>query len=167
MRGLTGARPGCAIALFAVIACGGGATEQRPDTSADGQLSTEAGDRSRQAKLNEIERRHWSIHSMATDLGLWRYSSLGYGGLPVRTCSAISDSPCAVSCETSQAICREARRLCVTAASFADHDWANRKCRDGRQYCSEATRICCGCVEPGADWPEPWRMTHSDQRPRT
>ena len=63
----------------------------------------------------------------------------------VRTCAHGTSDTCRSSCDLSEAICKNAGRICDIAGQLATDDWANQKCASGKSSCDAAHGRCCNC----------------------
>jgi hypothetical protein len=63
----------------------------------------------------------------------------------VKTCAHGTSDTCRSSCDLSEAICKNAGRICDIAGQLATDDWANQKCASGKSSCDAAHGRCCNC----------------------
>jgi hypothetical protein len=127
-----------ALAVAAIAACGGAPPKPAPShapsaTSPPGQLA-------RDCELREISLLHRELEWFA------RNAELPADG----TCRPSPPDLRALAtcrrCDLAGQICDNAADICRVAGApaLADHDWAQRKCRDARALCRRARAVATG-----------------------
>jgi len=61
------------------------------------------------------------------------------------TCRPAPSDTCRDTCELSDSICGNAKKICNLADQLAGDAWAEGKCREAKGLCDEAHGRCCGC----------------------
>ena len=61
------------------------------------------------------------------------------------TCKPAPTQTCTDSCRLSDSICDSAKKICDLAKGMPGDAWADGKCNDAKQTCSDAHTKCCGC----------------------
>ncbi len=61
------------------------------------------------------------------------------------TCHPAPTDTCKDTCTLADSICDSANKICDLAKDLPGDAWAEGKCSDAKQTCSDAHGKCCGC----------------------
>ena len=64
---------------------------------------------------------------------------------PMATCVRNPSATCSDTCQLSDSICDNAKKICDIANQLPGDDWAAKKCSEGNETCSAAKTQCCEC----------------------
>lgn len=65
---------------------------------------------------------------------------------PPPTCKRDPSETCTQTCQLSDSICDNAKKICDIAQTLRDDDWAANKCADANATCAAASKQCCECA---------------------
>lgn len=61
-------------------------------------------------------------------------------------CKRDPSETCTQTCQLSDSICDNAKKICDIAQTLRDDDWAAKKCADANATCDAAAKQCCECA---------------------
>ncbi|MFT3693235.1 MAG: hypothetical protein QM831_08840 [Kofleriaceae bacterium] len=61
-------------------------------------------------------------------------------------CKRDPSETCVQTCQLSDSICDNTKKICDIAQTLQGDDWAAKKCGDANATCSAATKQCCECA---------------------
>ncbi|HEY0251207.1 MAG TPA: hypothetical protein VGC41_06750 [Kofleriaceae bacterium] len=66
-------------------------------------------------------------------------------GVEPQVCKRDPSATCVQTCQLSDSICDNAKKICDLAQTLREDDWAAKKCGDANATCGTAAKTCCEC----------------------
>ena len=137
-----------AAATSVVVACASSMSQSRPGAAPEAQTGAPAGSPHEQidALSQEIDQQRAQLKLPATPHAMTPMVATGSNVPPTVACVRNPSAVCSQTCQLSDSICDNAKKICDIAKQLPADDWAAKKCSDGNETCSAAKTQCCDCA---------------------
>jgi hypothetical protein len=126
----------------ALVACGAAAMQSHPPAPAAQTMPNAAG--AQPSEHQQIEELEHQIADERTKLPTPTASQMSAVANP--TCVRNPSAVCTQTCELSDSICGNSKKICDLADKLPGDDWAATKCKDNKATCETAKTQCCECT---------------------
>jgi len=134
-----------AAATSMVVACASSAMQAQSGAAPEPRQQTGAPAGS---PHDQIEALSQQIDQQRVELKLPAPSAMtpmAAGSNVTATCVRSPSAVCSQTCQLSDSICDNAKKICDIAKQLPADDWAAKKCSEGNETCSAAKAQCCEC----------------------
>jgi hypothetical protein len=131
-----------AASTIVVVACGSAMRSTAPAPVAPVQTMPNAGAQpSEHQQIEELEHQIADEHAKLPAPTAAQMSAVANP-----TCVRNSSAVCTQTCELSDSICGNSKKICDLADKLPGDDWAATKCKDNKATCETAKTQCCECT---------------------
>jgi len=132
-----------AAASTVIVACGSAVMQSRtvPPTAAPQTMPAGGAASPEHQQIEDLARQIADEHAKLPERS---GTPMAAGANP--TCVRNASAVCTQTCELSDSICANSKKICDLADNLPGDDWAATKCKDNKATCETAKTQCCECT---------------------